>query len=163
MSASAALMTAAEGGIIGDGRTGADLALAVGAFGLAIGWLALARVGYGISAGNARIGGVVAIAVGTVGTVLAVLHLATASGGPGTGNGLVRAIVAAPLGLGCRTPRSPGFDPLVPACGEVAVEHLTKQRHGGRPRAHRSVADLLGPGHGVMCGSSDARRYHILV
>ncbi|MET9859617.1 DUF6223 family protein [Streptomyces smyrnaeus] len=100
MSASAALMAAAEGGVIGDGRTGANLALGAGALGLAIGWLAVARVGRRISAGNARAGGSAAIAVGTVGVVLAVLHLATASGGPGTGNGLVGAIVAVPLGLG---------------------------------------------------------------
>ncbi|MFC8535793.1 DUF6223 family protein [Streptomyces sp. NPDC057249] len=100
MSASAALMAAAEGGIIGDGRTGANLALAVGAFGLAIGRLALARAGRRISTGKARAGGLAAIVVGTAGTVLAVLHLATTSGGPGTGNGLVGAVVAVPLGLG---------------------------------------------------------------
>ncbi|KOX45619.1 DUF6223 family protein [Streptomyces sp. ESR1.13] len=100
MTSSAALMAAAEGGAIGDGRTGANLALAVGALGLVIGWLALARAGRRISTGNARTGGVAAIAVGTVGTGLAVLHLATSSGGPGTGNGLVGAIVAVPLGLG---------------------------------------------------------------
>ncbi len=103
MSASAALVAAAEGGIIGDGRTGANLALAVeavGAFGLVIGWLALARAGRRISTGNTRAGGMGAIATGALGTVLAVLHLATASGGPGTGNGLVGAVVAVPLGLG---------------------------------------------------------------
>ncbi|MDX3310568.1 DUF6223 family protein [Streptomyces sp. NPDC054884] len=100
MSASAALMAAAEGGIIGDGRTGANLALAVGALGLAVGWLALVRAGGKGSTGDARTGGMAAIAVGTAGTVLALLHLATASGGPGTGNGLVGAVVAAPLGLG---------------------------------------------------------------
>ncbi|MFI6123774.1 DUF6223 family protein [Streptomyces sp. NPDC051064] len=100
MNASTALLAAAEGGIIGDGRTGANLALGAGALGMAIGWLALARAGGRISTGNARTGGMAAIAVGTVGTVLAVLHLATASGGPGTGNGLVGAIVAVPLGLG---------------------------------------------------------------
>jgi hypothetical protein len=100
MSASAALVAAAEGGIIGDGRTGANLALGAGLLGLAVGLLALARVGGRISTGNARTGGMSAIAVGTVGTVLAVLHLATSSGGPGTGNGLVGAIVAVPLGLG---------------------------------------------------------------
>ncbi|MEU2288597.1 DUF6223 family protein [Streptomyces sp. NPDC013178] len=100
MSASAALMAAAEGGIIGDGRTGANLALGVGLLGLAIGRLALARAGGRISTGNARIGGMSAIGMGVVGTVLAVLHAATSSGGPGTGNGLVGAIVAIPLGLG---------------------------------------------------------------
>jgi hypothetical protein len=93
-------MAAAEGGIIGDGRTGANLALGVGLFGLTLGRLALARAGGRISAGNARIGGMSAIVVGAVGTVLAVLHAATSSGGPGTGNGLVGAIVAVPLGLG---------------------------------------------------------------
>ncbi|MEU7472883.1 DUF6223 family protein [Streptomyces sp. NPDC044984] len=102
MSVSLALMAAAEGGIIGDGRTGANLALGAGAFGLAIGRLALAlaRAGRRTGTGNARTGGMAAIAVGTVGTVLAVLHLATADGGPGTGNGLVGAVVAVPLGLG---------------------------------------------------------------
>ncbi|MER6747228.1 DUF6223 family protein [Streptomyces fungicidicus] len=100
MSASAVLAAAAEGGIIGDGRTGANLALAVAALGLAVGWPALARAGGRTGAGNARIGGLVAIAIGTLGTVLAVLHAATTSGGPGTGNGLVGALVAIPLGLG---------------------------------------------------------------
>ncbi|MER7741777.1 DUF6223 family protein [Streptomyces sp. NPDC096538] len=100
MSASAALVAAAEGGIIGDGRTGANLALAVGAFGLVIGWLALTLANRRVSTGNARAGGMAALAMGALGTVLAVLHLATASGGPGTGNGLVGAVVAVPLGLG---------------------------------------------------------------
>lgn len=100
MSASAVLMAAAEGGIIGDGRTGANLALGAGLLGLVIGWLALARAGGRISTGSARTGGMSAIAVGTVATVLAVLHLATSSGGPGTGNGLVGAVLAVPLGLG---------------------------------------------------------------
>ncbi|GAA2531565.1 MULTISPECIES: DUF6223 family protein [Streptomyces] len=100
MSASAALMVAAEGGIIGDGRTGANLALGAGLLGLVIGRLALARAGGRTGTGNARTGGVSAIAVGTAGTVLAVLHLVTAGGGPGTGNGLVGAVVAIPLGLG---------------------------------------------------------------
>jgi hypothetical protein len=100
MSASAVLVVAAEGGIIGDGRTGANLALGAGLLGLVIGWLALARVGGRIRTGSARTGGMSAVAVGAVGTVLAVLHLATSSGGPGTGNGLVGAVVAVPLGLG---------------------------------------------------------------
>lgn len=100
MSPSAALMAAAEGGIIGDGRTGANLALGVGLLGLAIGRLALGRAGNRISIRRARTGGRSAIAVGLVGTVLGVLHAATAGGGPGTGNGLVGAIVAIPLGLG---------------------------------------------------------------
>jgi hypothetical protein len=99
MNASGVVMAAAEGGIIGDGRTGANLALGVGLIGVALGWLALARVSGRISAGNARTGALSAMAVGLVGTVLAVLHLATSSGGPGTGNGLVGAIVAVPLGL----------------------------------------------------------------
>ncbi|MFE7379109.1 DUF6223 family protein [Streptomyces zhihengii] len=92
------LIAAAEGGIIGDGRTGANLALGVGLLGLVIGWLAVARTGG--RTGSARTGGRSAIAVGAVGTGLAVLHLVTSSGGPGTGNGLVGAIVAVPLGLG---------------------------------------------------------------
>ncbi|MEU2897182.1 DUF6223 family protein [Streptomyces sp. NPDC001273] len=98
MSASAALMAAAEGGIIGDGRTGSYLALGAGLLGLAIGWAARARAGG--RTGTARIGGVSAIAAGAAGTILAVLHAATAGGGPGTGNGLVGAILAIPLGLG---------------------------------------------------------------
>lgn len=100
MSASAALMAAAEGGIIGDGRTGANLALWAGLLGLAGGRLALARADRRIGGRNARIGGMSAIAVGLVGTVLALLHVATTSGGPGTGNGLLGAVVAVPLGLG---------------------------------------------------------------
>ncbi|MCC9711481.1 DUF6223 family protein [Streptomyces sp. MNU76] len=100
MRATAVLTAAAEGGIIGDGRTGANLALGVGAIGLAIGWLALARAGRGSGVGNARTAGAAAVATGTLGTVLALLHLATADGGPGTGNGLVGAVVALPLGLG---------------------------------------------------------------
>jgi hypothetical protein len=100
MSASAALMAAAEGGIIGDGRTGANLALAAGLLGLAIGRLALSRAGGRISTGTAHTAAMAAIAAGTVGTVLAVVHAATSSGGPGSGNGLVGAILAIPLGLG---------------------------------------------------------------
>ncbi|MFE1027058.1 DUF6223 family protein [Streptomyces sp. NPDC058818] len=100
MSASAALMAAVEGGVVGDGRTGASLALGAGLLGLAIGWPALSRAGGRISIGNARTGGMSAIAVGAVGTILAVLHVATAAGGPGTGNGLVGAVAAIPLGLG---------------------------------------------------------------
>ncbi|MFC7512664.1 DUF6223 family protein [Streptomyces thermocarboxydus] len=100
MSAPAALMAAAEGGIIGDGRTGAYLALAAGALGLALAWLATSRAGHRISTGNLRTGGMAAMATGAIGTVLAVLHAATADGGPGTGNGLVGAVVAVLLGLG---------------------------------------------------------------
>ncbi|MEU2164123.1 DUF6223 family protein [Streptomyces sp. NPDC019208] len=102
MSASAALMAAAEGGIIGDGRTGANLALGAGLLGLAVGRLALtlARAGRRIGGRNARIGGMSAIAMGLAGTFLALLHVATTSGGPGTGNGLLGAVVAVPLGLG---------------------------------------------------------------
>jgi hypothetical protein len=100
MNASAALMAAAEGGIIGDGRTGANLALGVGLLGLAVGRLALARAGRRVGTRNARIGGMSAIALGLAGTVLALLHVSTTSGGPGTGNGLLGAVVAVPLGLG---------------------------------------------------------------
>ncbi|MEU9662542.1 DUF6223 family protein [Streptomyces chartreusis] len=99
MRAADALIMAAEGGVIGDGRTGANLALGVGLIGVVIGRLALARVAGRISTGNARTGGVAAVAAGLVGTALAVLHLATSSGGPGTGNGMVGAVVAIPLGL----------------------------------------------------------------
>ncbi|GGS36061.1 DUF6223 family protein [Streptomyces violaceus] len=99
MSATDVLTVAAEGGVIGDGRTGANLALGVGLIGVAIGRLALARVAGRISTGNARTGAMAAMAVGLVGTALAALHLATSSGGPGTGNGMVGAIAAIPLGL----------------------------------------------------------------
>jgi hypothetical protein len=99
MNASDVLLAAAEGGIIGDGRTGANLALGVGAVGVAIGWLALVRVAGRIRAGNPRAGAMSAMAMGLAGMALAVLHLATSSGGPGTGNGLVGAIAAIPLGL----------------------------------------------------------------
>ncbi|MET9830761.1 DUF6223 family protein [Streptomyces sp. NPDC006385] len=99
MNAAELVIAAAEGGVIGDGRTGANLALGVGLVGVAIGWLALARAAGRVSTGNARTGAMSAMAVGLVGTLLAVLHLATSSGGPGTGNGLVGAIVAVPLGL----------------------------------------------------------------
>jgi hypothetical protein len=99
MNASEVLTAAAEGGVIGDGRTGANLALGVGVAGVVIGWLALARVAGRIRTGNARTGAVSAMTVGLAGTVLAVLHLATSSGGPGTGNGLVGAVAAVPLGL----------------------------------------------------------------
>ncbi|GAA3086166.1 DUF6223 family protein [Streptomyces rectiviolaceus] len=94
-----ALVVAAEGGIIGDGRTGANLALGVALVGLAIGWLALPRAVGRVRIGNARTGAMSALALGLAGTGLAVLHLATSSGGPGTGNGLVGAIAAIPLGL----------------------------------------------------------------
>ena len=99
MNAPDVLMAAAEGGVIGDGRTGANLALGVGMVGVAIGWLTLARVAGRIRTGNARTGAMAAMTVGLAGTVCAVLHLATSSGGPGTGNGLVGAIAAIPLGL----------------------------------------------------------------
>ncbi|GHA08347.1 hypothetical protein GCM10010372_04620 [Streptomyces tauricus] len=99
MRATDVLTVAAEGGVIGDGRTGANLALGVGLLGVAIGWLALARVAGRISTGSARIGAMSAMAAGVVGIVLAALHLATSSGGPGTGNGMVGAVAALPLGL----------------------------------------------------------------
>ncbi|MGA5347479.1 DUF6223 family protein [Streptomyces griseoincarnatus] len=100
MSAPAALVAAAEGGIIGDGRTGANLALVVGALGVALAWLATSRAGRRINSVNPRTAGLAAMVTGAVGTVLAVLHAATTDGGPGTGNGLVGAVVAVPLGLG---------------------------------------------------------------
>ncbi|WP_327686294.1 DUF6223 family protein [Streptomyces sp. NBC_00467] len=99
MSAIDVLTVAAAGGVIGDGRTGANLALGVGLIGVAFGWLALARVSGRISTGDARTGAMSAMAVGLAGTALAALHLATSSGGPGTGNGMVGAIGAIPLGL----------------------------------------------------------------
>ncbi|MFF1318231.1 DUF6223 family protein [Streptomyces chartreusis] len=117
MHAADALTMAAEGGVIGDGRTGANLALGVGLIGVVIGGLALARVAGRISSGNARTGGVAAVAVGLVGTALAVLHLATSSGGPGTGNGMVGAVVAIPLSL------------IAAAVGRRA---LTRSRHAER-------------------------------
>lgn len=116
MSVSAALMATAEGGIIGDGRTGANVALGAGLLGLMIGRPALSRAGG--RTGGARTGGMTAIVVGVAGTVLAVLHLATSSGGPGTGNGLVGAVAAVPLGLG-------GV-----LLGSLA---LTRLRRAGRP------------------------------
>ncbi|MFP8960464.1 DUF6223 family protein [Streptomyces nanhaiensis] len=100
MGVPAVLTAAAEGGIIGDGRTGANLALGIGLLGLAAGRLALTRAGGRIGADNAGIAAVAAITAGAVGAALAVLHAATAGGGPGTGNGLLGAIVAVPLGLG---------------------------------------------------------------
>ncbi|MER7820045.1 DUF6223 family protein [Streptomyces sp. NPDC096153] len=124
MSASAALMAAAEGGIIGDGRTGANLALGAGLLGLAVGRLALARAGRRIGGRNARVGGMSAIAVGLAGTVLALLHVATASGGPGTGNGLLGAVVAIPLGLGAVV---------------LGRRALTRGHHADRPADRRSV------------------------
>ncbi|MEV8593434.1 DUF6223 family protein [Streptomyces sp. NPDC052013] len=102
MNASDVLVAAAEGGVIGDGRTGANLALGVGLVAVAIGWLALARAAGRIGrvgTGSARGAGMSAVAGGLAGTALAVLHLATSSGGPGTGNGLVGAVAAVPLGL----------------------------------------------------------------
>ncbi|MGV9453170.1 DUF6223 family protein [Streptomyces sp. NPDC003635] len=99
MSAAEVFTVAAEGGVIGDGRTGANLALGVGVIGVAIGWLSLARLAGRITTGNARTGAVSAMAVGLIGVALAILHLATSSGGPGTGNGMVGAVAAIPLGL----------------------------------------------------------------
>ncbi|MFE9857718.1 DUF6223 family protein [Streptomyces sp. NPDC005780] len=99
MNATDVLTAAAEGGAIGDGRTGANLALGVGAVGVVIGWLALARAAGRIRTGYVRTGAMSAMTVGLAGTLLAVLHLATSRGGPGTGNGLVGAIVALPLGV----------------------------------------------------------------
>ncbi|NGO78581.1 hypothetical protein G6045_23420 [Streptomyces sp. YC504] len=99
MNATQTLIAAADGGVIGDGRTGANLALGVGLLGVALGWFALSRFGGRIRFGNVRTAAVSAIAVGLAGTFLAVLHLATSDGGPGTGNGQVGAIVAIPLGL----------------------------------------------------------------
>lgn len=99
MSATDIFAVAAEGGAIGDGRTGANLALGAGLIGVAIGRLALTRAAGRISTRNARTGAMAAMAVGLVCTALAALHLATSSGGPGTGNGMVGAIAAIPLGL----------------------------------------------------------------
>ncbi|MGW5638424.1 DUF6223 family protein [Streptomyces sp. NPDC003832] len=99
MNAADVLTVAAEGGIIGDGRTGANLALGVGLLGVALAVAASARAVGRISVGDARTGALAALAVGLAGTVLAVLHLATSSGGPGTGNGMVGAVLAVPLGL----------------------------------------------------------------
>ncbi|MCZ4602334.1 DUF6223 family protein [Streptomyces sp. Lzd4kr] len=124
MRAADALTVAAEGGVIGDGRTGANLALGVGLIGVVIGWLALARLAGRISTGNARTGGVAAVAVGLVGTALAVLHLATSSGGPGTGNGMVGAVVAIPLGL------------IASFLGRRA---LTRSRHADRLEREREL------------------------
>ncbi|KAF3463915.1 DUF6223 family protein [Streptomyces sp. Tu 3180] len=125
MSVSAALMAAAaEGGIIGDGRTGANLALGAGALGLVIGRLALTRADRRTGTGNARTGGAAAIAVGLAGTVLAVLHVATSSGGPGTGNGIVGAVVAVPLGLGAVL---------------LGRRALARCRHAGRRTGRMSV------------------------
>lgn len=53
MSAAHVLVAAAEGGVVGDGRTGANPALGVGLTGVAIGWLSLARIAGRISTGNA--------------------------------------------------------------------------------------------------------------
>ncbi|GAA1943899.1 DUF6223 family protein [Streptomyces durmitorensis] len=99
MKATEAMVAAAEGGVIGDGRTGANLALGAGLVGVAVGWLALRRAAGRVSTGDARTGAMAAMVLGLVGTFLAVLHLATSDGGPGTGNGLVGAVVAVPSGL----------------------------------------------------------------
>lgn len=87
MSARDVLTVAAEGGVIGDGRTGANLALGVGLVGVAIGRLALARGTGRISTGSARTGATAAIVVGLVGTALAALHLVTSSGVPAPATG----------------------------------------------------------------------------
>jgi hypothetical protein len=99
MSSSGALMMAAPGGVIGDGRTGANVAIVVGLIGVVIGGLALARSAGRIGTGNGRAGAIVAIAVGLTGIALAVLHLVTSTGGFGTGNGRAGAIVALVVGL----------------------------------------------------------------
>lgn len=129
MSASQAILAAAEGGIIGDGRTGANLALAVGAIGVAVGWLALARAAGRISTGNARAGALSATVVGAAGILLAVLHLATSSGGPGTGNGMIGAVAAIPLGL------------IALLLGRRA---LTRSHHTHRPGDHSEHERTLG-------------------
>ncbi|MFI6874032.1 DUF6223 family protein [Streptomyces sp. NPDC050400] len=99
MNATQAILSAAEGGIIGDGRTGANLALGVALLGLVVGRLAVARATGRVGFGDARVGGLSAVGTGALGVALAVLHLATSSGGPGTGNGMVGAVAAIPLGL----------------------------------------------------------------
>ncbi|RFU84174.1 hypothetical protein DY218_24205 [Streptomyces triticagri] len=99
MSVQGTIIAAAEGGVIGSGRTGANLALGVGLLGLALGWATRARGGRRVGLGGPRAGAIAAMTAGVAGTFLAVLHLATSSGGPGTGNGLVGAVVAVPLGL----------------------------------------------------------------
>ncbi|MFJ7231532.1 DUF6223 family protein [Streptomyces tendae] len=130
MNASQALSVAAEGGIIGDGRTGANLALGVGLIGLAIGWAALMRITGRISIGNARTSGLSAMGAGAAGVVLAVLHLATSSGGPGTGNGLVGAIAAVPLGL---------------VAVVVGGRALARSRHTGPAREHSTYERTAEP------------------
>ncbi|MFF7206123.1 DUF6223 family protein [Streptomyces sp. NPDC008141] len=55
MSANDVLTVAAAGGVIGDGRTAANLALGVGLIGVAFGWLALARVSGRISTGEGSV------------------------------------------------------------------------------------------------------------
>ncbi|MFI6938887.1 DUF6223 family protein [Streptomyces sp. NPDC050418] len=99
MNTAQTLMLAAEGGVIGDGRTGANLALGVGFLAVVLGLLALGRTKGRFGFMNARTGALSAIPVGLAATFLAVLHLATSEGGPGTGNGMVGAVVAIPLGL----------------------------------------------------------------
>ncbi|MGW5761421.1 DUF6223 family protein [Streptomyces tendae] len=130
MNASQALSVAAEGGIIGDGRTGANLALGVGLIGLAIGCAALMRITGRISIGNARTSGLSAMGAGAAGVVLAVLHLATSSGGPGTGNGLVGAIAAVPLGL---------------VAVVVGGRALARSRHTGPAREHSTYERTAEP------------------
>ncbi|MFI1354812.1 DUF6223 family protein [Streptomyces sp. NPDC020898] len=99
MSAVDALMVAAEGGAIGDGRTGANLALGVGLIGVALAWLTLTRLTNRPDPAKARTGALSAMAAGLIAAALATLHLATSNGGPGTGNGTMGAVVALPLAL----------------------------------------------------------------
>ncbi|WP_333755721.1 DUF6223 family protein [Streptomyces sp. IBSBF 3352] len=131
MSAAHVLVAAAEGGVVGDGRTGANPALGVGLTGVAIGWLSVARIAGRISTGNARTGALSALAVGVAGTALAVLHLAaTSSGGLGTGNGMVGAVAAIPLGL------------IAMFLGRRA---LTRSRHTGQGADPTGRERKLGP------------------
>jgi hypothetical protein len=102
MNAAQMWLAAPAGGAIGDGRTGANLALLVGAVGVALGWWALRSAARGAAGGTgARVRSlaVTAIGAGVAGTALGVLHMATAAAGPGTGNGFAGAVVAVPLGL----------------------------------------------------------------
>ncbi|MER5479469.1 DUF6223 family protein [Streptomyces sp. NPDC002734] len=88
---------APAGGAIGDGRTGANLALLAAAVGLVLGWWALRTAARG-EAARARSLTVAAVVAGVTGVALGVLHVATAADGPGTGNGFAGGIVAVLLG-----------------------------------------------------------------